>query len=54
MARNFLDEDVKPVIRNLTYMDGFRFGFGLFVAWLLGIIIVSGLGFLSARLLRLL
>jgi|GEM_PF-3284472 len=36
MAKNFLDEEEhKP--SKLTYMDGFRFGFGFFVANLIGL-----------------
>lgn len=41
MARNFLDEEQKP--RQLSYIDGFRFGFGFFIANLIGITILSAL-----------
>jgi hypothetical protein len=44
---NFLANAVKPTPkskdRHITYADGFRFGFGFFIAGLLISLIVSGL-----------
>jgi hypothetical protein len=39
MAKNFLDEDEKS--GGLTYADGFRFGFGFFIANLLGLTVLG-------------
>ncbi|MBW3538504.1 hypothetical protein KY386_03370 [Candidatus Parcubacteria bacterium] len=52
MAQNFLDEDGKSS-QPLSYMDGFRFGLGQFVAWLLGTVLIAGLGLAVAALLKL-
>jgi hypothetical protein len=41
MAHNFIDEEEK--VQRLGYTDGFRFGFGFFIAALLGTTIVTGL-----------
>ncbi len=41
MARNFIEED-EPV-NKLSYSDGFRFGFGFFIANLLGATILGAL-----------
>lgn len=41
MAKNFLDEEV---VSRLTFSDGFRFGFGFFIANLLGVTVLSALG----------
>ncbi|HSX48563.1 MAG TPA: hypothetical protein VLF41_03645 [Candidatus Nanoarchaeia archaeon] len=50
MAKKFLfDDDTKPLNDGPSYMDGFRFGFGMFVAWMVGLLIVSGIGALLAR-----
>jgi hypothetical protein len=55
MAKRFLFEDEKPASteRSFGYLDGFRFGFGMFVAWLLGLMLVSAAGAVFARLLHL-
>ena len=54
MAKRFLFDDEKPPeSRTVNYMDGFRFGFGFFIAWLLGLMLVSGVGALLGRLLHL-
>lgn len=42
MAKNFLDEEEhKP--SGLSYMDGFRFGFGFFIANLIGLTVLAAL-----------
>jgi hypothetical protein len=41
MAKNFLDEDISKVHVHHGYIDGFRFGFGFFIAWLLGMSILA-------------
>jgi hypothetical protein len=44
MAKNFLDQEED--VKSLSFADGFRFGFGFFIAWLLGssilALVVSG------------
>ncbi len=40
MAKNFLDEEEKT---DLSYTDGFRFGFGFFIANVLGLTILGAL-----------
>lgn len=55
MAKKFLfDDESKPVDRvpGLSYLDGFRFGFGFFIALLLGFVLLSLAGALAAHLLR--
>lgn len=55
MAKKFLFEDeAKPAEpkTTLTYGDGFRLGCGLFIAWLLGLLAVSGVATLISRLLH--
>ena len=42
MARNFIDEDERPQ-SGMSYRDGFRFGFGFFIANLLGLMILGAL-----------
>lgn len=42
MARNFVEDDDHS---RLTYGDGFRFGFGFFVATLLGVTVLGALAF---------
>jgi hypothetical protein len=42
MAKNFIDEEERA--SNLGYSDGFRFGFGFFIANLLGLTVLAGLG----------
>jgi hypothetical protein len=44
MAKNFLDQEDQP--ERLSYTDGFRFGFGFFIANLLGLTALSALGLL--------
>lgn len=46
MARNFIDQE-EPT-SNLGYSDGFRFGFGFFIANLLGVAVLAVLGLLVA------
>lgn len=50
--KNFLDEELQTDAK-LSYTDGFRFGFGMFIAWLLGTVLVGGLATLIAKLLNL-
>jgi hypothetical protein len=40
---NFLADTIKPRGRRLGYLDGFRFGFGFFIAGLLIAVILAGL-----------
>jgi hypothetical protein len=40
MAKNFLDEEERKA--GLSYADGFRFGFGFFIANLLGLTVLGG------------
>ena len=50
MARNFInEEDSAP---SLGYTEGFRFGFGFFVANLLGVTVLAALGLLVAFLMH--
>ena len=48
MARNFIDEEESA--SRLGYTDGFRFGFGFFIATLLGVTVLAALGLLVAFL----
>jgi hypothetical protein len=48
MARNFIDQEESAP--RLGYNDGFRFGFGFFVANLLGVTVLAALGLLVAYL----
>lgn len=43
MARNFLDQEEEKTTQRLSYTDGFRFGFGFFIANLIGVTILSAL-----------
>lgn len=47
----FLEEEISSANNGFTYANGFRFGFGFFTAWLLGLVIVSALGAGAAALL---
>ena len=42
MARNFLDEDDRRA-GGVGYTDGFRFGFGFFIANLVGLTLIGTL-----------
>jgi len=54
MKKNFLDMKTNPGIPTaLGFGDGFKFGFGMFVAWLLGLGIVAGLSFVVLKALHL-
>lgn len=52
MAKNFLDEEPKP--RGLSYFDGLRFGFGFFIANLIGVTVLAavavGVGYFVQQL----
>jgi len=48
MARNFIDQEESA--SRLSYSDGFRFGFGFFIANLLGVAVLAALGLLLAYL----
>ncbi|MDB5178706.1 MAG: hypothetical protein JWN01_649 [Patescibacteria group bacterium] len=50
---NFLADAVKPRHQPLGYLDGFRFGFGFFIAGLLVMLIVGGLSWGVILLLHL-
>jgi gamma-glutamyl phosphate reductase len=56
-SETFLRDAVRPTkakpVVNLTYTDGFRFGFGAFIAVLLGILIVGGIALAAITLLHL-
>lgn len=41
MAKNFIDQEEKDKV--LSYSDGFRFGFGFFIANLLGLTVISAI-----------
>jgi hypothetical protein len=43
MARNFLDND-DEISEGLSYSQGFRFGFGFFIANLLGLTVLGVVG----------
>jgi hypothetical protein len=50
----FLEEAIHPQRKaGLTYMDGFRFGFGAFIAVLLGVLIVGGVALAAVKYLNL-
>ena len=49
---HFLAEDLKSRGSTLGYWDGFRFGFGFFMALVAGSTIVGGLGYILAKLLH--
>ena len=50
MAKNFLDQE--EIREGITYTDGFRFGFGFFIANLLGFTILAGIGLLVNYLMH--
>jgi hypothetical protein len=50
---NFLADSIKPRLRNLGYMDGFRFGFGFFIAGLVIILVIGGLAWAAISFLHL-
>jgi hypothetical protein len=56
-SETFLRDAVRPVkakpVVNMTYSDGFRFGFGAFIAVLLGLLIVGGIALAMISLLNL-
>lgn len=40
---NFLEDELRPKDRlRVSYWDGFRFGFGFLIAWLLGALLIGG------------
>lgn len=53
---NFLEDAVHPkktkIMTHMTYTDGFRFGFGMFIGFLFGTIIVGGLVLVFSSLLH--
>jgi hypothetical protein len=56
-SETFLRDAVRPTkakaVVNLTYSDGFRFGFGAFIAVLMGVLIVGGIALAAITLLHL-
>ena len=58
-SETFLRDAVRPTktktqtVPTVTYMDGFRFGFGAFIAVLLGLLIVGGISLATISLLHL-
>ncbi len=50
LSKDFLDEDSGMRSNRLSYIDGFRFGFGLFIAWLIGSLVVLVLGVIIASI----
>jgi hypothetical protein len=56
-SETFLRDAVRPSktkpVTTLSYMDGFRFGFGAFIAILLGLLIVGGISLITISLLHL-
>ncbi len=38
---NFLRDEINEQRSRFNYVDGFRFGFGFFIAWLLGLLLVG-------------
>lgn len=50
---NFLADSVQPRSLQLSYRDGFRFGFGFFIAGLLITLILAGLAWAIVLLLHL-
>ncbi|HSX14697.1 MAG TPA: hypothetical protein VLE72_02190 [Candidatus Saccharimonadales bacterium] len=53
MKKNLLGANTDIVPPNgFGFSDGFRFGFGFFVAWLLGLSILSGLGYLILKIFK--
>jgi hypothetical protein len=44
---NFLEDELRPKNHfRVSYWDGFRFGFGFLIAWLLGGLLVTGASYL--------
>ncbi len=52
LTKDYVGESLKDRRYEISYMDGFRFGFGMFIAFILGWLIVGGLGVLVALILR--
>lgn len=48
----FLRDEIHPSAPGLSVLDGFRFGFGFIIAFLLVALIVGGLTTLIVQLLR--
>ena len=38
---NFLRDEIQQERSRFSYIDGFRFGFGFFISWLLGLLLVG-------------
>jgi len=54
MKKNFLDVDTDSPGPGLsTFAAGFKFGFGMFVAWLLGLGVLSTAAYFILRALKL-
>ena len=50
---SLFDDDLEVLPERFSYMDGFRLGFGIFVAFVLGSAIVVGLAEAIIRLFKL-
>jgi len=54
MKKNFLDVDTdSPAPGSFGFATGFKFGFGMFVAWLLGLGVLSIAAYFILRALKL-
>ena len=48
----FLKDELRPPKNGMGYWDGFRFGFGFFIAWLLGLLLLGSATYLLALALH--
>lgn len=55
MKKNLLGINTEPkaVGGEFTVMDGFRFGFGMFLAWLLGLSVLALIAYAIAKAFKL-
>lgn len=50
---SLFDDELEVLPERFSYMDGFRLGFGVFVAFVLGSALVAGLAYATIRLFKL-
>ena len=50
---SLFDDELETLPERFSYMDGFRLGFGIFVAFVLGSALASGLVYATIRLFKL-